>query len=273
MDIIQAIILGAIQGATEFIPVSSSAHLVLFPWLLGWQIPSVAFDTILHLGTLLAAISYFWRDWLGMAQAVLRWLGKRDSSDPRARLLLFVLVGTIPAAILGFLFKDFFESVFQKPVIVAGLLLVTAAILTVSERLGRQERGLDRINFVDTLVIGIAQAIAILPGVSRSGSTIGAGLTRGLQRESAARFSFLLSTPIIAGAGALGLKDLIDAGIPSSQLLSLAAGFVAALVVGYAVIGWLLRYLQSKSTRVFAYYCVALALICFAVAALNLRAS
>lgn len=266
MTIVQVIILGIIQGATEFIPVSSSAHLLLVPWLLQWEtIPSLGFDVILHLGTLLAVLIYFWKDWLAMVQSVLRWLTKRDSSDPNLKLLGLLILGTIPAAVIGGLFEDFFERVFESPLVASLMLFVTAGLLFAGERLGKQLRQPEELSWLDSLIIGLAQAVAILPGISRSGATMAAGRLRGLGRDSAARFSFLLAAPIILGTGVVHIFDLIETGVSSSELLPMVVGFVAALVSGYLVIRWLLGFLRSRSTAVFSIYCVAAGALCLIV--------
>lgn len=255
MSLLQAIILGLIQGATEFIPVSSSGHLVLVPWLLGWDEPGLMFDTVLHLGTLLAVLAYFWRDWWRLITAWLRGLIRWRWDDPDARLAWLLVLGTVPAALLGFLLEDFFESLFGQPAWVATFLLVTAALLAVSEWLGRRQRELADLRWLDALVIGLGQATAIAPGISRSGATIAAGLGRGLERPAAARFSFLLATPVILGAGAFQLLDLLALPDPMAEVPALMAGFLAAAISGYLCIWGLLRYLQRGKLYPFAIYC------------------
>jgi undecaprenyl-diphosphatase len=255
MNIIQAILLGLLQGATEFIPVSSSGHLVLVPWLLGWDSPGLVFDTVVHWGTLVAVLAYFWRDWLALIGAWLRGLVRWDWHDPLARLMWLLIVGTIPAALLGFLLEGFFESLFGEPAWVAVFMLVTAALLALSERLGSRSRDLDGLGWSDAVVIGLAQASAIAPGISRSGATMATGLFRGLDRTAAARFSFLLATPIIFGAGLFQLMDLSTMANAAAQIPVLVAGFLSAAVAGYLCIWVLLRYLQRGSLYPFAVYC------------------
>ena len=254
MDILQALILGIVQGATEFLPVSSSGHLVLVPWWLGWNPPGLVFDTTLHLGTIVAVIVYFYRDLLDIVVAWLHGLAGRGMT-PKAWLGWWLILGTIPAAVLGFLFEDFFESMFGTPPVVAALLVVTGVILAVSERLGRRRRALDKLGWLDAVIIGCAQAVAIAPGISRSGTTIAAGLLRGLRREEAARFSFLLSIPVIVGAGLMQLLHLAREAQPAGQTTLLAIGFVAAAVTGYVAIRFMLRYLEQRSLYPFAIYC------------------
>lgn len=268
MNILQAIILGLVQGATEFIPVSSSGHLVLLPWLLGWPAPGLVFDTMVHWGTLVAILAYFWRDWWVMITAWLRGLLRWDWRDPNARLAWLLVIGSIPAAVLGLLFEDWFESLFGEPAWVSFFLLVTAAILLLSEWLSRskQSRNLAGLRWPDALIIGLGQAVAIAPGISRSGATMSAGLLCGLDRPAAARFSFLLATPAILGAGVLQLVKLTSAPDPLAQLPILVAGFLTALLTGYAAIWGLLRYLQRGKLTIFAIYCLWVGASCLVVA-------
>lgn len=266
MDLIQAFILGIIQGATEFLPVSSSGHLVLVPWLLGWPAPGLAFDTVLHLGTAVAVVAYFGRDWTVLIRAALRSLRERSLADANARLAWYVVLGTVPAAVLGYLLEDFFERLFARPVAAAAFLLVTAALLAASEYRGRRERDLNTLTLLDALLIGLGQAVAILPGISRSGATIATGLARNLKREPAARFSFLLATPVIVGAGALQVVDLAQAGGLETRAPALAIGFLAATLVGFGCIHFLLRHLQKRQLYPFAIYCAITGVGCLIVA-------
>lgn len=267
MDFIQALILGLVQGLTEFIPVSSSAHLVLIPWALGWTSPGLAFDTMLHWGTLLAVVGYFWREWMRIISGFIRSLLRRGPwsvapggrlADGDARLAWWIILGSVPAAVLGYLFESSFERLFNNPAAVGGFLLVTALILTISERLGRRVRDAASMNLPDALLIGLAQAIAITPGISRSGATISMGLARGLKREDAARFSFLLGTPAIFGAGLLQLVKLIQASSLAQNAPYLLAGFLVAAISGYLCIRFLLAYLRRGRLYVFAAYCAVI---------------
>jgi undecaprenyl-diphosphatase len=288
VNILQAFLLGILQGATEFLPVSSSGHLVLVPWLLGWAAPGLAFDSVVHWGTALAIVAYFWRDWVSLVVAVVRSLRELalrrsrpsvatgrspagEAAQPSqgsadARLAWLVVLGTVPAAVIGWLLEDFFEGMFARPVAASAFLLVTAALLTTSERLGRRTRDLDTLAWPDALLVGLAQALAIFPGISRSGATIAGGLARGLRRESAARFSFLLATPIILGAGLLQVADLAQVGNLAAQAPTLFAGFVTSGVVGFGCIHFLLRYLQRRRLYPFAVYCAAAGVACLIVA-------
>jgi undecaprenyl-diphosphatase len=267
MNFLQAVILGLVQGATEFVPISSSAHLVLVPWALGWPSPDLAYDTMVHWGTLVAVLAYFWKDlwqllsaWAISLPALLR--ARALPQAPEACLAWWIILGTLPAAILGALFEDFFASLFASPQAVGAFLLVTAVLLASSERLGPRVRALEQMTISDALLIGLAQAAAIAPGISRSGATISMGLARGLQREAAARFSFLLSTPIILGAGLLQLKALAETSGALSRAPLLSAGFLAAAISGYLCIRFLLSYLRRGRLYIFAIYC---ALLGFAV--------
>lgn len=266
MSLIQAVALGLIQGATEFLPISSSAHLVLIPWLLGWRTPSLAFGVLVHWATTAAVVGYFWRDWVALAQGCYQALRSRSLADPQARRAVLLALGTVPAAVAGMLLKDFFESLFARPVATAGFLLVTAATLTLGEGLRRADRALDSLGWRDVLVIGLAQATAITPGISRSGATIVSGMARGLDRESAARFSFLLATPIVLGAGLVEVAQLAHAPDLLVQAPFLAAGFASALASGVLCIHWLLRHLRQRPLYLFALYCAVFAILCLVVA-------
>ncbi|MFQ5855916.1 MAG: undecaprenyl-diphosphate phosphatase [Anaerolineae bacterium] len=276
MDLLRAVILGIVQGATEFLPVSSSGHLVLVPWLLNWPAPGLVFDTLVHWGTLLAVVIYFRDDLSALARA---WLASiRECSlnpDPDRRLAWLILIGTIPIGLAGLLFENFFEGLFGRPGLAAGLLLVTGLLLIASERWHRPRRqgegGTRRqgerspcplvpsspcpLTIAGALFIGLAQALAIAPGISRSGATIAAGLLVGLSRQESARFSFLLAMPAILGAGVLQLVDLMESGTALTQLPTLIIGFIAAGVTGYLAIRLLLDYLQRHTLNVFAVYC------------------
>ena len=255
MTVWQAIALGIVQGATEFIPVSSSGHLVLVPWLLGWEQPALSFIVMLHLGTITGVLLFFHRDWLTIARSTLRWM-RTGRNDTNARLSVLLLVGILPAALVGVLFRNFFETVFQQPLVVALMLLITAALLLISERLGRLKRDISDMTWADSLIIGLAQTLALMPGISRSGATIAAGRLRDMQRDDAARFSFLLLTPLLLGLGIFQTAELAQQGISLSNAEVLAAGFLAALGSSFLVIKWLLNFLRTRSTAIFALYCL-----------------
>jgi undecaprenyl-diphosphatase len=261
LELLKAIVLGIVQGLTEFIPVSSSAHLVITPWLLGWPPQSLFYDLVLHWGTLVAVFAVFWRDFWAITVAVLRSFVTRSLADPEARLGWLIVIGSIPAVLAGFFFNDFFEALFADPFATGRDLVITALLLAGSEwliRRSQQQRDLKQLNLVDTIVIGIAQAVALWPGISRSGSTIAAGLVRGIRRDDAARFSFLLGTPAILGAGLLQLVDVLqaDSGAVATQVPVLVIGFVVSAITGYASIRFLLSYLRTHNLYIFAAYCL-----------------
>jgi undecaprenyl-diphosphatase len=269
-ELFRAIIMGIVQGLTEFIPVSSSAHLALVPWFLGWPPAGFLFDLMLHWGTLLAVFVVFRRDFVNLIGAWFGSIGRRSLADPNARLAWFIILGSIPAVVLGFLFKDFVEGLFLNPPAIGFFLLITAVILALAEILTanlRNPRLLDRMNWIDAIAIGFAQALALAPGISRSGSTIAAGLARGLRREEAARFSFLLGTPVIFGAGMLQLADVMqsDPTEVTNHLLPLAAGFAAAAIAGILAIRFLLRYLRNHTLYIFSAYCLVLGIVTIAL--------
>lgn len=262
MTIFQALILGIVQGATEFLPVSSSGHLVLVPWLFGWEFSDaygLAFNVMLHWGTLTAVIVYFWRDLLAIAQGMLRGVVARQPwGTAQARLGWLLIAASLPAALLGLLLEDLIAGAFERPSTVSIFLLITAALLAISERLGKRERRVEQIGLLDALLIGSAQALALFPGLSRSGSTIAAGLLRGMERHAAARFSFLMAVPVMIGAGLLSFADFFQAGAgPRPDLLVMLSGFLSAAVIGFLAIRWLLRFLAERPVWVFAVYCAA----------------
>ena len=255
MTFFQAFVLGVLQGATEFLPVSSSGHLVLVPWLLNWSASSLLFDTVVHLGTLVAVIIYFWADIIELFKGFWSSLRHRSLATPFERLPWLVILGAIPGAVLGYLLDDWFESLFGSPIIVSCLLLVTGVFLFVSDRLGRRERNMRQISVCDAVVMGLGQALAIAPGISRSGSTISAGLLSGLDRPTAARFSFIMGIPLIAGAAVFKISDAFSGAAMGESWGVLAVGFVAAALCGYFAIRWLLNLVQKHSIKGFAYYC------------------
>ena len=263
--VLQAAFIGLIQGLTEFIPISSSAHLILVPRVLGWNDPFInsnAFDVMLHMGTLVALLIYFWTDLVAL---LLAWLASiRDRSiggDPQRRLAWLIFISMVPGAVLGALGEGFFDTFFreQSLLFIAGLLAIGATVLWAAEWLGDRRRKLDDLRVPDAVGIGAAQALALFPGISRSGITIAAGLFAGLTREAAARFSFLMATPIIAGAGIWKARELVGGGIAGADLVPLAVGFVAALIAGLLAIAFLLAYLRRRSTALFIGYRYVLA--------------
>ncbi len=263
-SLIRAAILGMVQGLTEFLPISSSAHLTLLPQMLGWKdafIDSAAFDVMLHMGTLLALLLYFWRDLIRLIAAGLASIRERRiGSDPDRRLAWLLVISVIPAAILGASLESFFDRTFREHAAwIALFVLVGAALLWYGERTGVRNRALKAMTVRDAAVIGGAQAIALFPGISRSGITIGTGLILGLEREAAARFSFLMGIPVIAGAGLLKARTLVGVGIGGAQMDQLVVGVAAAAIFGFLAISALLRFLRSNPTTVFIVYRIGLA--------------
>ena len=276
MTVWQAIVLGVVQGLTEFLPVSSSAHLLVVPWLLGWESPGLAFDAALHLGTLAAVVVYFWRDLLAMALALPRAIRRPrmilrsdDPADVMPRLALLIALGTVPGLVAGLLGEEAIDAVYHPSgvapdaviVAIATAMIALALLLLAAERMARHVRMMDSLKLPDALIIGLAQALALIPGVSRSGATITAGLFRGLTRVDAARFSFLLGVPIVAAAGANGLLETLTSGLGAGQLGVFAVGLVASALAGFAAIWGLLRYLQRASTVVFIAYRIVLGVV------------
>jgi undecaprenyl-diphosphatase len=278
---LQAIILGIVQGLTEFIPVSSSAHLVILPWLFGWKDPtigSLSFDVALHLGTLLAVIVFFASDWWRLIKAWFKSIAERKiGEDQDRRMAWYLLAACIPGGIAGVLFESKINAAFHENPIPRGSMIALAvamavlgALLWLADSRGKRERPIGKLSFKDAILIGLAQAAAIIPGVSRSGSTITAGLALGLERDAAAKFSFLLSAPIIAGAGLKSLFELLSSvkagAVPASDLAVFPVGFIAAAVSGFLCIKLLMAFLRKHSTRVFAWYRFALAALVLVVA-------
>lgn len=229
---------------------------MLVPWLLGWENPGLAFDVMLHLGTLLAVVAFFWRDMVDLIVGGVLSIKQRSLADePRRKIAWLILLGTIPAAVIGFTLEEFFEVLFGAPFWVGVLLLCTGILLAASERWSRRSLEVHEMTWPDALLVGLGQALAIAPGISRSGATISAGLWRGLQREAAARYSFLLATPIILGTGLYKSRDLLSSALFSGFPLALAAGFAAASISGFLSIRFLLAYLRRGRLYPFAIYC------------------
>ena len=245
---------------TEFLPISSSAHLILVPWIMGWPDQGLTFDVVLHAGTLIAILTFFWKDWLQMvAGAFQRDRNLQGSQQPT--LLLLIICGTVPAAVAGFLAQRTIETTLRSPFILSITLIGLALLLWLAERLSKRDRDLGQVSFPDAFSIGSAQALALIPGTSRSGITIATGLFRGFTREAAARFSFLLSAPITAGAGLKKLLDLRAAGIQDADRLPMLFGFLSSLIIGYLTIKFLMKYLQRNTLHLFIVYRIALGVV------------
>jgi len=253
---IQAIVLGIVQGLTEFLPVSSSAHLILVPWLLRWRDPGLAFDVVLHLGTLLALLAYYWRDWVDMGMSLV------DGRQMPRRLLFLLIVASVPGAIIGVLLEKQAETIFRSPVLIATTLALMGIALWAGDSIGSKKRKMEDITFVDALLIGLSQALAIIPGVSRSGATITTSRLLGIDRADAANFSFLMATPIIAGAGLLEARKLLHSGLTAD----LGWGFVASAIFSLLAIVGLLRFVRTHSYRPFAIYRIVLGIAVVAIA-------
>ena len=260
---LQALVMGVVQGLTEFLPVSSSGHLIIVPYLFGWTDPfisSLAFTVMIHFGTLAALLIYFARDWQRLVPAGLAALRDRSlaGNDDR-RLAALIAAATVPAALAGLLLNDVVEERLRRVGLVATMLVVGGALLWLAERNGRRDRSISGLTFPIALAIGAAQAIALIPGISRSGVSISAGLFAGLDRESAARFSFLMATPITALAGGYEFLKLLTGGSPGVEIVPLVVGVLSSYVAGLLAIAVLLRFLRSNPTTVFVVYRVALA--------------
>lgn len=268
MTTVEAVVLGVVQGITEFLPVSSTAHLRIVPALLGWADPGAAFTAVLQLGTLLATLVFFAKDLSAMLRGA--WgaaFHQRRRGDLESRLLVYLIVGTLPVVIAGVLLKDAIHGGLRALSVIAAAMISVGLLLGVVERFAKHRRAFDQIVLRDVLIIGAAQALALIPGVSRSGITLLAAMAIGLNREASARFSFLLSIPAIAGAGIFELKQVLHSSVSGATL---AVGLVVAAVTGYASIAWLLRYLRTRTTIPFVIYRVLLGTLIFVLLARGL---
>jgi undecaprenyl-diphosphatase len=281
---LQVIVLAIVQGVTEFLPISSTAHLILVPWLAGWQDQGLTFDVALHAGTLLALLVYFAREWWAMLTDLVRRVvgGRRAVGNPdtapslahplprtseaRLALLGILVMATIPGALAGYFLEQYAETTFRSPLLIAGQMLLITGVMWLADRRQTLVKKMESVGLGDGLLIGLAQAVAVVPGTSRSGITISMGLFRNLTRESAARFSFLLSTPIIGGAALLKGYEVWRQGWPTgASAADFAVGAVVSAVVGYAAIAFLLRYLQARTLKIFIAYRLVLGVIILAV--------
>ena len=281
MPIYQAIILAIVQGLTEFLPVSSTAHLWLVPWIMKWDDPGLTFDVALHAGTLVAVILYFWRYWLEMIKMVLgisqdsagaatsggapAKAGSMTLLGENRKLFWYLVIATIPGGVAGWLFERAADEQLRSPFVVGTALIVVGLLMGAGERVGSENHDLGQVGLWDSTIVGVAQAFAVIPGVSRSGSTMTAGLFRGMNRETAARFSFLLSTPLIAGACLKKGWEIHHSGLPADMRMPFLLGIIVSAVVGYAVIALLIRYLERRTFAIFVVYRVILGVILLAV--------
>ncbi len=269
-DLVQAATLGVVQGVTEFLPISSTGHLIIVPALLGWRegvVHRLDFDIALHVGTLIAVLGAFWRDWLNLGQAALGSLRDRSLKDPEARLAWFIALGTAPAALAGALFQRQVECVLRSPIVVGGMMIVVGVVLAIVDHFSRRDHDEYTLGPAGALAIGVGQAIALIPGTSRSGATIATGLALGLTRPSAARFSFLLSAPITFGAVVKESVGLVRQPLPSNELTMFGVGALAAGISGILVIRGLLRFLRSRGLMPFVVYRVIVGAIIVMLAA------
>jgi undecaprenyl-diphosphatase len=269
MPIYQVIVLAIVQALTEFLPVSSQAHLWLVPWLFGWKDPGLTFDVALHAGTLVAVLIYFFRDWV---QIIAHGFGLNIGGDLELKknpgLLWLLAIASVPAGIAGLLLEKQAEANWRNPYLIGGMLIGIAIVMWTAERRSHGTKAMDQVGWADGLAIGVSQALALVPGTSRSGITITVGLFRGLTRETAARFSFLLSTPIIAGAALKKLWDIHkEGGIPADMRVPFALGAAVSGVLGAIVIAYFLRYLRHRSLMPFVYYRIIFGIIVIALAA------
>jgi undecaprenyl-diphosphatase len=267
MPLYQAIVLAIIQGLTEFLPVSSTAHLTVIPDLLGWKDPGLSFDVALHVGTLVAVLAYFFRDWV---QVILNGIGisyRGSRPDENSRSLFWLLIlGTIPAALAGLKFEKYADAALRTPYIIGGSAIIFGLLMWFADRVSTERHGLDQMTAFDALAVGVSQALAIIPGVSRSGITLTTARFRGFDREAAARFSFLLSTPIIAGAAAKKAWELHKTGLADDMKLPYLVGVLVSGIVGLIVIAFFMKYLKRHSLSVFVWYRLAFGIIVIALA-------
>jgi len=262
-QVFQAAVLGVVQGLSEFLPISSSGHLIIFPKLLSWGgvIDSLEFDVALHVGTTIAVVWFFWRDWVRIIGSFFQGLKRgTPTKEFDSKLFLMILAGSVPAGIVGIVFKDFIEENFRQPLLVATTLFIFALVLLFADKTGAKKREFGKIGWKDALLIGFAQAVSLVPGVSRSGVTISVGLLKGLNREAATRFSFLLSTPAIAGAAALTAKDAVNIG-SDGNIGVFVVGTTLAAISGWLAIKFLLKFVSTHNFDVFVWYRIGLAVL------------
>jgi undecaprenyl-diphosphatase len=267
LELIQAVVLGVVQGLTEFLPVSSSGHLLLGQYFLGVDQDrfGLSFDASIHTGTVLAVVWFFRKDLLGMGRALMRSWSEFDLKETDQRMAYLVLAATVPAGAIGLLLEDFFATAVRSPWVVVVNLVLVGGLFIVAEVVGSKSQQASKLTFVGAIGLGLAQASALVPGVSRSGATITMGLFLGLRRDEAARFSFLMSVPVTSAAAALSLADVLGEGIGAHGALLFLAGGLSSAAIGYLAIRFLLSYLARHSLRAFAYYRFALAAIVAAI--------
>ena len=261
LNLFQAIALGMVQGMTEFLPISSTAHLKVVPVVLGWGDPGISFTATIQLGSIAAVLWYFWTDLSNLTLGAIRAIKKRQYEDRDLRVVMGIGLGTLPILFLGlivkFVISEFYDTTLRSLMAIAIVSIVMGLLLGVAERSGTRYRCFDQLTLQDGIMVGLAQAMALIPGVSRSGSTITAGLFIGLDRATAARFSFLLGIPAITIAGLVELKDLLDSGMSGVGIVPLIGGLISTVIFSYVAIAWLIRFLQTQNTWVFVWYRLA----------------
>lgn len=264
MSLYQAILLALLQGLTEFLPVSSSAHLALFPWLFGWPDQGLTFDIALHAGTLLAVLVFFAKDWLHLIAKGfgIQLAGAPDYVKENPRLLWWLALATFPVGVVGFFLKDIVETTLRSPYSIGTMLILVGLLIGYADTRGKRDKQLGAMSFADVLIVGFAQALAVVPGTSRSGITIATALLRNLDRAAAARFSFLLSTPAIGGAAAKAFLDLAKSGgVEPGMAIPFVVGISLSALSGFLVIGFFLRFLRQNTLRIFVLYRIAFGII------------
>jgi len=272
MPMLQVVVLAVVQGLTEFLPVSSTAHLALIPWIFHWKDPGLEFDVALHVGTLVAVLLYFFKTWVDLlllgfgAKPVFDTADFKSGSDEHRALLWFLALGTIPAAVVGWAFQKQVETTWRSPLIIAAALIGVAVLMAVAEKMGREQKELASAGLADSMWIGVSQAFALVPGVSRSGITITAGLLRDLRREAAAKFSFLLATPVVAGAALKEFLTFPHHRVPAEMQMPFGVGIIVSALVGFATIAFFLKYLQFGTLKIFIYYRIFFGIIILALA-------
>ncbi|WP_009630717.1 undecaprenyl-diphosphate phosphatase [Synechocystis sp. PCC 7509] len=273
-NIFQAIILGMVQGLTEFLPISSTAHLKVIPVLLGWGDPGVGLTAVIQLGSIAAVLWYFWSDLTQITLGAFTAIRQKNYKSYDLRLAIGIMLGTLPIVFFGLLIKVFIPDYDNSPVrsleAIAISSIVMSLLLGLAEQIGKRKRNFEHLTVTDGVVMGLAQALALIPGVSRSGSTLTAGLFMGLERGAAARFSFLLGIPAITLAGLVELKDLVDIGITNDSIVTMIVGVISAAIFSYLAIAWLLRFLQTQNTWVFVWYRLAFGIAILIAIATNL---
>lgn len=258
MSIFQAVVYGIVQGIAEFLPISSSAHLIAIPRIFGWSDPGLAFDVALHLGTLIAVVIFFWKDWIDLIRS-----GITRPNSTKGKLFWYIVISTIPGAVIGKMFEKQAESVFRNLALIGSTLIIMGIIIYIADKKKRQYDSLEDIGLIRSFLIGISQAFAIIPGISRSGITMSCGLYLGLKKDSAAKFSFLLSTPIIFGAGILKIKDLVQT--PVSDITPFIIGILTSAIVGFLSIKFLLDYLKRNGFGIFVVYRIIVGCLLIAI--------